>query len=105
MGRVSADRVKIAPAWGWGKAITSRSANAIRPGSQADRDVSARVAAPGAPHTRVPLLSHVNRIPDEWKGSPGLAAMLGPKAEQHDAAFAHANFGECDSIPNFVFAQ
>ncbi len=51
------------------------------------------------------LRGQINRVPDEGECSPGLAAMLGPKAEQHDAAFAHPNFGERDSILNLVFAQ
>jgi hypothetical protein len=106
MGRVSADSVKIAPAWGCGKASTSRSANAIRArrsggqGCQRSgcRALALRILAPL-------LVSHVNRIPDEWKGSPGLAAMLGPKAEQHDAAFAIVDFGERDLVSDLVFAE
>ena len=47
----------------------------------------------------------INRVPDEGKGSPGLAPMLGTKANQHYPAFAMLELGQRDPVFDLVFAQ
>src|SRR5205085_10969513 len=44
----------------------------------------------------------VNSVPDERERAPGLAPMLGTKSEEHDAAFAHGDFGECDLVFDLI---